>query len=204
MKPRHFLVVAAISGGLFFANQLVFAFTIAMRDNLTYTQEQERNNSSPKEDITPQASACGGVPSRYPSHDTAYLLTVSTPGLTRKPHEMAPSNRVLFWTSSIADEKGSALVVGRWEGASLAEFPIEIPYRRFRGTRRGPVLKSPAMRISSLLGSIEDLHRKLRAQRGGRRSRCHRAREGQRASRDNPSAASAHRGGVTRRIGRTT
>jgi hypothetical protein len=47
------------------------------------------------------------------------------------------------------------LVVGK--SASLAEFPIEIPYRRFRQTRSLPLLESPAMRISSLMGSTEKI-----------------------------------------------
>ena len=77
MKPRHSFIVALLGGGLLFANQFVFPFAVPMRDDLAYAQEQQRGNTGPKKDGTPQTRACGGSPARYPTHDAGDLVIVS-------------------------------------------------------------------------------------------------------------------------------
>src|SRR5438067_9040202 len=68
MKPRHFLIVTALSAGLLYCGQLVFPLGIPMGDDFSRAQEDQGSNARPKIKVLPPVSACDGFPSRYPGH----------------------------------------------------------------------------------------------------------------------------------------
>jgi len=75
LKPRHLIIVLALSGSLFYGGQLIFPLAIAMGDNLSDTQQKQRDDAKPEVEVAPPMRACDGIPSGYEGHEELpYLL----------------------------------------------------------------------------------------------------------------------------------